>query len=73
MKTLQKLSIQKEVVNMKNIIAWIMTATAAFISTLFLALSGVYFTTLFVLVILIEIAAYNLTKYFLINIESEEI
>ncbi|EHT6207846.1 hypothetical protein O0B24_10805 [Staphylococcus pseudintermedius] len=58
---------------MKNIIAWIMTATAAFISTLFLALSGVYFTTLFVLVILIEIAAYNLTKYFLINIESEEI
>ncbi|EJG1246192.1 hypothetical protein CTM37_RS10455 [Staphylococcus pseudintermedius] len=58
---------------MKNLIAWIMTATAAFISTLFLALSGVYFTTLFVLVILIEIAAYNLTKYFLINIESEEI
>ncbi|EIS6532712.1 hypothetical protein [Staphylococcus pseudintermedius] len=58
---------------MKNIIAWIMAATAAFISTLFLALSGVYFTTLFVLVILIEIAAYNLTKYFLINIESEEI
>ncbi|EPV2384386.1 hypothetical protein ACV26K_001232 [Staphylococcus pseudintermedius] len=58
---------------MKNIIAWIMTATAAFISTLFLAHSGVYFTTLFVLVILIEIAAYNLTKYFLINIESEEI
>ncbi|EPQ9603821.1 hypothetical protein ACUYUN_002442 [Staphylococcus pseudintermedius] len=58
---------------MKNIIAWIMTATAAFISTLFLALSGVYFTTLFVLVILIEIVAYNLTKYFLINIESEEI
>lgn len=58
---------------MKNIIAWIMAATAAFISTLFLALSGVYFTTLFVLVILIEIAAYNLTKYFLKNIESEEI
>lgn len=58
---------------MKNIIAWIMAATAAFISTLFLALSGVYFTTLFVLVILIEITAYNLTKYFLINIESEEI
>lgn len=58
---------------MKNIIAWIMAATAAFISTLFLALSGVYFTTLFVLVILIEITAYNLTKYFLKNIESEEI
>ncbi|EIQ0607832.1 hypothetical protein [Staphylococcus delphini] len=58
---------------MKNIIAWFVTAVAAFISTLFLALCGVYFTTLFVLVILIEIAAYNLTKYFLKNIESEEI
>ncbi|MDK3984198.1 hypothetical protein O0D34_02680 [Staphylococcus pseudintermedius] len=58
---------------MKNIIAWFVAAAATFISTLFLALSGVYFTTLFVLVILIEIAAYNLTKYFLINIESEEI
>ncbi|HHU6749338.1 TPA: hypothetical protein ACUI23_000008 [Staphylococcus pseudintermedius] len=58
---------------MKNVIAWIATSAAAFISTLFLALSGVYFTTLFVLVILIEIAAYNLTKYFLKNIESEEI
>ncbi|MCE5796180.1 hypothetical protein JL773_01795 [Staphylococcus pseudintermedius] len=58
---------------MKNFIAWFMAAAAAFVSTLFLALSGVYFTTLFVLVILIEIAAYNLTKYFLINIESEEI
>lgn len=58
---------------MKNIIAWFVAAAAAFISTLFLALSGVYFTTLFVLVILIEIVAYNLTKYFLINIESEEI
>ncbi|HDU1353494.1 TPA: hypothetical protein REV31_000366 [Staphylococcus pseudintermedius] len=58
---------------MKNIIAWFMAATVAFISTLFLALSGVYFTTLFVLVILIEIAAYNITKYFLKNTESEEI
>ncbi|EMC0274978.1 hypothetical protein U9W50_000230 [Staphylococcus pseudintermedius] len=58
---------------MKNIIAWFVTAVAAFISTLFLALSGVYFTTLFVLVILIEIAAYSLTKYFLKNIESEKI
>ncbi|HDT8456311.1 TPA: hypothetical protein REB15_000289 [Staphylococcus pseudintermedius] len=58
---------------MKNLIAWFVTAAAAFISTLLLALSGVYFTTLFVLVILIEIAAYNLTKYFLKNIESEEI
>ncbi|EHS7168961.1 TPA: hypothetical protein NJO36_001225 [Staphylococcus pseudintermedius] len=58
---------------MKNLIAWFVTVAAAFISTLFLALSGVYFTTLFVLVILIEITAYNLTKYFLKNIESEEI
>ncbi|EMC0283570.1 hypothetical protein U9W26_001578 [Staphylococcus pseudintermedius] len=58
---------------MKNIIAWFVTAAAAFISTLFLALNGVYFTTLFVIVILIEIAAYNITKYFLKNIESEEI
>ncbi|ENJ4009172.1 hypothetical protein AB1D30_002188 [Staphylococcus pseudintermedius] len=58
---------------MKNLIAWFVTAAAAFTSTLFLALSGVYFTTLFVLVILIEIAAYNLNKYFLKNIESEEI
>ncbi|HDT9030626.1 TPA: hypothetical protein REF66_002335, partial [Staphylococcus pseudintermedius] len=56
---------------MKSLIAWFVTAAAAFISTLLLALSGVYFTTLFVLVILIEIAAYNLTKYFLKNIESE--
>ncbi|ELD8117176.1 hypothetical protein QJK06_002307, partial [Staphylococcus pseudintermedius] len=52
---------------MKNLIAWFVTVAAAFISTLFLALSGVYFTTLFVLVILIEITAYNLTKYFLKN------
>ncbi|WP_180895953.1 hypothetical protein [Staphylococcus pseudintermedius] len=58
---------------MKSLIAWFVTAAATFISTLLLALSGVYFTTLFVLVILIEIAAYNLTKYFLKNIESEEI
>ncbi len=63
----------KGVIKVKNIIAWFMAATAAFISTLFLALSGVYFTTLFVLVILIEIAAYNITKYFLKNTESEEI
>ncbi|WMZ88757.1 hypothetical protein [Staphylococcus pseudintermedius] len=41
---------------MKNLIAWFVTAAAAFTSTLFLALSGVYFTTLFVLVILIEIS-----------------
>ncbi|EKH7772042.1 hypothetical protein OJ623_RS03970 [Staphylococcus pseudintermedius] len=48
---------------MKHMLAWFVTASVAIVLTTVLAFSGVYFTTLLFIVILVEAVTYNLTKY----------
>ncbi|MCC8294821.1 hypothetical protein [Staphylococcus pseudintermedius] len=63
MKTFRKSSNQKEVINIKHVLAWLNTVAVAIILTTVLAFSGVYFTTLLFVVIIAEAVTYNLTKY----------
>lgn len=59
----QKLSNQKEVIEVKFALAIFMTVSVSLILTTVLAFSGVYFTTILFVVTLAEIITYYGTQY----------
>ncbi|MBM0379441.1 hypothetical protein DD873_12780 [Staphylococcus pseudintermedius] len=71
MKTFRKSSNQKEVINIKHVLAWFNTVAVAIILTTVLAFSGMYFTTILFVVILAEAVTYNGTKAVLRSIKKD--
>ena len=57
---------------MKNIIAWFVTLSVAFILTTILAFSGVYFTTILFVVTVVEIITYYGTCYTIETLKKTE-
>ncbi len=57
---------------MKNVIAWFMTLSVAFILTTVLAFSGVYFTTILFVVTVAEIVTYYGTYYTIETLKKTE-